>query len=493
MLLETSGSLPLLHAFLIFGITVSLFAPLSGWLKSRALIAEPLLATAVGVLFGLAAPKFLDAHLNFTALRSIALEVGRITIAIQVLNSGLKVRKSFYRCHWPTLVSFLTIVMLFMWFSSWGFVQACFPHLSTVEAALIGAMLAPTDPVLASSIVRGHESGAGVPTSLKELIIAESAANDGLALPLVYLPLLLILSSPPSSGIGVWFYDVWAYQVLLGAFIGAVAGAAAALLLNAAVRHNLPDKESRLAFEIALALGVLGGVQAMGSDGILACFTAGLAFYWVQHLEHEPELESEATTADALDILLTFSFFIYLGFVFPWAAWGRLGVGRLFLLSFAVLLFTRLPIVLLLKAVGLAPVLKSYSDAAFVGWFGPVGVAAVYYAADAFEQTGGRDDTPFEIVTFVVLIHTVVFSVTGPLGTRWYTHFHPAPLITMESRVDFAAVGPPAVVSAVDSSEESSSSSNSTSGRGSATAMIPLEIEQPSHEGTAVVVDNSHM
>jgi NhaP-type Na+/H+ or K+/H+ antiporter len=349
------------------------------------------------------------------------LEIARVTVAIQVLNSGLKVRKAFDRKHAWSLSMFLTAIMVLMWLASAAFVLACFPHLGVLKAALIGAMLAPTDPVLASSIVRGHESDPRVPDDIKELIVVESAANDGLALPLVYLPLLLLKPDlSTGAAIGMWFYDVWAFQVLLGALIGAVWGAVAAWILNFAIARGLPDKESRLAFEVALALSVLGGVQAMGSDGILACFTAGVAFYWVQNFGSDPALESEASTADAVDILLTFAFFVYLGYILPWSSWGALGVGQLFGLSIAVLLLTRLPFTLLLRFLRGAPVLRNLWDAAFVGWFGPVGVAAIYYAVDAEDQLPGQVNEAFDICSFIVLTHVIVFSVSAPPLTRLY-------------------------------------------------------------------------
>jgi NhaP-type Na+/H+ or K+/H+ antiporter len=268
--------------------------------------------------------------------------------------------------------------------------------------------------VLALSIVRWHESDPRVPDYIKELIVAESAANNGLALTLAYLPLLLLKNDANTdTAIGMRFHDVGAYQVLLGALVGVVWGAVAAWVLNFAIARGLPDEESYIAFEVALALSVLGDAQATGSDGIPVCFNGG---------RRGDAADSEASTTDALDILLTFAAFVYLGYILPWSSWGALGVGRLIGLSIAVLLLTRLPftLLLLLRWLRGAPMLRNLWDAAFVGWFGPVGGATIYYAVDAEDRLPGQVDEAFNICSFIVLTHVIAFSVSAPPLTRLY-------------------------------------------------------------------------
>jgi NhaP-type Na+/H+ or K+/H+ antiporter len=424
MLLATSGSVPLLHVYLVFGFAVLLYTAFSGWLKSRMGISEPLYAIAVGIAFGPLGAGWIGVGDTATS-RELALELARVTIGIQVLNAGIKVAQPFYAAHWRSLALMLTTVLLFMWVSSAAFVLAIFGELPFLYAVLIGAMLAPTDPVLAAAIVRGRQAEQQLPARLEDLIVSESAANDGLGLPFVYLPLLLLITPSAGEAIGMWFYDIWLYQVVLSFVMGAVWGAVAGRLLGVAVKHSLPDKESRLAFELVLALAVLGGVQVIGSDGFLGCFAAGIAFKWAKGGDADAHIESEVTTTDALDILLTMLFFAFLGAVLPWQAWAALGVGRLIALSLAVLLLTRMPAILVLRGLRLAPAVETYADALLVGWFGPVGVAAIYYAVDAGSQLAAAGDTaradvPFVICSFVVLAHVVTFSFTGPLVSWLY-------------------------------------------------------------------------
>jgi NhaP-type Na+/H+ or K+/H+ antiporter len=126
------------HAILVFGLTVLIFAPFSGWLKSNMLIAEPLLAILAGSIFGLAVPLWIGDTSVQDSARELALTIARVTVAIQVTNSGLKVRKAFYRKHAWSLSMFLTIIMVLMWLASAAFVLACFAPRRAVGGAFRG-------------------------------------------------------------------------------------------------------------------------------------------------------------------------------------------------------------------------------------------------------------------------------------------------------------------------------------------------------------------
>lgn len=79
--------------------------------------------------------------------------------------------------------------------------------------------------------------------------------------------------------------------------------------------------------------------------------------------------------------------FTTLGTVLPWDQWlnkeSPVTLGRLFLFGAAVILIRRLPSVILLQK--LVPEIRSMREACFVGWFGPMGVGALYYALKSGE------------------------------------------------------------------------------------------------------------
>ena len=96
-------------------------------------------------------------------------------------------------------------------------------------AMLVGAILTPTDPVLASTIVQGETAEQNIPDRLKHMLSGESGANDGGAYPLVFLA-IFVIEYPFDEALTRWvtqslLWDV-AFAVLVGLAIGAVAGKA---------------------------------------------------------------------------------------------------------------------------------------------------------------------------------------------------------------------------------------------------------------------------
>ncbi len=81
----------------------------------------------------------------------------------------------------------------------------------------------------------------------------------------------------------------------------------------------------------------------------------------------------------------------------------------------AVLLLRRIPAVLLLKP--LVGDLRTGAEALFVGWFGPMGVGALFFAAVAHEETGNPDVWP--VATLLIAASIVVHDLTATPLSRW--------------------------------------------------------------------------
>jgi NhaP-type Na+/H+ or K+/H+ antiporter len=251
-------------------------------------------------------------------------------------------------------------------------------------ALLIGAVVTPTDPVVASSIVTGDLAEENIPGRVRHILSAESGSNDGLAFPLVMLPLLFL--TRPEGALTHWLSYTLLWEVLGAVVLGAAIGYAAGHAQRWA-RQTFQDKMERtslLTITLALSLCVLGLVKLLGSDGILAVFAAGLALNMVVQRQEEARQER---TQEVVKRFFDLPVFVLLGIALPWQQWLDLGWNGL-LLVVAILLLRRLPVVLLLyRAVGQLPRLR---DALFTGWFGPVGVAALFYAALAVHETNNN-------------------------------------------------------------------------------------------------------
>jgi NhaP-type Na+/H+ or K+/H+ antiporter len=100
----------------------------------------------------------------------------------------------------------------------------------------------------------------------------------------------------------------------------------------------------------------------------------------------------------------------------PWEEWLKLGWIGLLLVA-AVLLLRRLPAALALRGL-LGPLRASGRDVLFLGWFGPVGAAALYYAAFSLEETG--IEAVWVIGSLVICASVMVHGISATPLTKLY-------------------------------------------------------------------------
>jgi len=265
----------------------------------------------VGIILGPAVLKAFD-PLKWGTRDNVSHDFTRIVIAIQVMFSGVALPRAYVIKEWKSLFILLFPVMLYMWIASgliiWGIIQ----NLTLLEALAIAACITPTDPILANSVVKGRFAEKHVPPHVRNLLSAESATNDGLSYPFLFLSIYLMEAHSISKAIGEWILYALLYQIVLSIAIGIVFGYIARKLLYLAERNRLIDKESFLAFAIALSLFLTGFVTIIGSNDFLACFVAGTSFTWDDWFRKETE---EAHLQEVIDMLLNLAIFIYLGIV----------------------------------------------------------------------------------------------------------------------------------------------------------------------------------
>ncbi|KAH8555565.1 Sodium/hydrogen exchanger family-domain-containing protein [Umbelopsis sp. PMI_123] len=384
----------------VLGGFIVLFGLISGFVKQRLYVSEAFIATAIGVAFGPLGANWFTPD-SWGNEENITREFSRLVIAIQVMAAGVALPKAYLRKEIQSLLILLIPGMIWMWLSSSLLVWWLIPGLNFLEAMMIASCFTPTDPVLASSIVQGHFAEQHVPFHIRNIILAESGANDGLGYPFLFLAVYL-LQMPTGQAIGKWFYWILAFQILLSIVIGFVVGFIARKALKFAEQKQLIDKESFLVFAVALALFLTGVVSIIGSDDLLACFIAGNSFTWDDWFRVETE---NAHMAE------------------PWSEFVdsalSLSLWRLFVLAILVLLLRRLPFVL--AAYKFTPAIHSFREALFTGWFGPIGVGALFYYTVAIEQF--TEDGPDSharsvvkpIVYFMILASIVVHGNTVPL------------------------------------------------------------------------------
>jgi NhaP-type Na+/H+ or K+/H+ antiporter len=353
---------------------------LGGLLKERTPVSEPLIALLAGVLIGPAALELLNlADLGDQTL--ILEEAALVTLGIALVGVALRLPVGYSRRNWRLLLVLLGIVMPLMWVAG-GLLVYLIVGVPFWVAVLIGAIVTPTDPVVASSIVAGGVAERNLPASLRHAISSESGFNDGLALPFVVLP-VLVLTEPPGEVLGHWLTHTVLLEIVAGAALAALMGYLAGKTLRWAEKKETMERSSLLTISLALSLTVLGVTELLHLNGVLAAFVAGIVFNFAGSSDAK---ESQEEIQEAISRFFDLPIFVLLGMALPWEGWLRLG-WRGMLVVVAVLLLRRLPTVLALRPL-LGPLRRQAKDVLFLGWFGPIGAAALYYAAFSFRETG---------------------------------------------------------------------------------------------------------
>jgi NhaP-type Na+/H+ or K+/H+ antiporter len=275
------------------------------------------------------------------------------------------------------------------------------------EAAMVAAVLAPTDAALGQAVVSSER----VPRRIRQAINVESGLNDGLSIPFLFLFTGLALSEADVDA-GGWLAFA-AEQIGIGAAIGIGAGLAGGWLVDRSnLRRWITPTFGQISM-LALALGAWALAGELGGNGFIAAFAAGLAAGRIAK-SHSAKIVDFTEEEGQLLILAVF-------FLFGISALSFLeGAGwEVFLYAALSLTVIRmLPAAIALATSSLRPV-----SVAFVAWFGPRGLASIILALIVIEEEPGLPaiSTLFAAMTATVLASVVAHGVTARPLTRAYS------------------------------------------------------------------------
>jgi sodium/hydrogen antiporter len=299
--------------------------------------------------------------------------IAELAVIIALFGTGLKLDRPLEWDSWAGVARLLAIGMPLTIALVAAFGVGVM-GLSLGAALVLGAVLAPTDPVLAGDI------GVGPPGHEDEhepnfSITGEAGLNDGLALPFVFLGLFVI--DPGGSGwLGEWLLADVVYAVTAGVVIGVGIGWAIAALAVWLKERNLfaPVFDGWLAIPAVLA--IYGVTEFAGAYGFVAAFAGGLAFrrYEREHA-YNARVHEGAEVAEKFGELAAV---LLLGSMLTLAGLGEPGLAGWLLVPALLLVIRPLAVAASYLGSGLPA-----REQAFVGWFGVRGVGSLYYLAVA--------------------------------------------------------------------------------------------------------------
>jgi NhaP-type Na+/H+ or K+/H+ antiporter len=283
-----------------------------------------------------------------------------------------------------------------------------FPGIPWAAAALVAAILAPTDTALGLAVVTNKS----VPIRIRRALNVESGLNDGVATPFVTV-FIAILASDEGLEDQAWGLEALK-QIGLAMIAAVVVGYLGGKLMAFAKDRGWTSVVSEQITILALALLAYQGSVAIGGNGFVAAFAGGILF--------------GAATRRRMDEPVQFTETLGLSATFlVWSVFGALFLGELFThplsvqpIIYALLSLTvvrMVPVALAVIGTRLRPV-----TVAFMGWFGPRGLASVVFTLLALEEIERADGGGMllQTVTWTVLLSVVLHGISAaPLATRY--------------------------------------------------------------------------
>jgi sodium/hydrogen antiporter len=359
--------------------------------------------TAVFVLAGFALGDGGLDFLHFGPTSALVVDIATIALIVILFRDGLEVEAEMLQKAWHLPLRKLVLAMP-LTAAAVALVTRLLTDLSWTESFLVGALLCPTDPVLSSSVVTNPR----VPRIVRHSLNLESGLNDGLALPAV-------LAFSAALRVGDNDFVWWRFllqDITLGLFFGFAVGAVAAWLLP---RSRDPEQgiaaHQKALYALGAAFAAYGtAVLPPAGNGFIAVFVCAITLGI-----RRPDI-GECFAAQSEDVveLVKLAVFVVFG--------SLLTFGGLFGDGWAAVAIVALTFVVIRPAavfVALVGTRVDNATKAFMGWFGPKGVATMAFSLLVLGDAIPGNQRIFNLAALAVFCSIIVHGLTDTPGSNW--------------------------------------------------------------------------
>lgn len=356
---------------------------------SNSSLTAPLFFSSVGLIYGLVQGP-MAFHIDREALYILA----EITLVLVLFVDASTLRWSQLRKDslLPRRLLTISLPLSILVGALLGFVL--FPALSIWEAALIAAILAPTDAALGQIIV----SSRYIPERVRQGLNIESGLNDGFSLPIILMfACFTSVEHAQQYGLAYWLVFL-AKQVFFGIAAGVAVGWLSATLINGAIKRDSISEVMQGISTLALIAIAYVAAELIHGNGFVAVFVAGLVFG--NRLQEAAHFLSEFTESEG-QLLTSLTFLVFAAVMLPAVVLNFQWMWLVYALL-SLTLIRMLPSAIALIGAGC-----DWPTKFLIGWFGPRGLASLLFLLLVLRDTMIPNS---EVVVGVVLT-TVMLSI----------------------------------------------------------------------------------
>ena len=397
-------------ALAVIAIVVVAYATVSRRLD-RTPVTAAIFFVSCGLVFGTKGLGWIDFGPHSEPVRVLA----EVTLTLVLFADASRIDLSALRREYLVPVRLLGIGLPLTILAGCALAAGLFGELDLGEALLLAIILAPTDAALGQAVVTDGR----IPSRIRQGLNVESGLNDGICVPLLFIALALGDAEADTTSAHdalVLVVEAIGYGVLFGV----VAGIAGAVLFRAATAHALAEASWLQVLPVGTAAAAYGLATPLGGSGFIAAFAAGLTFGALRRRGDEP-----VYLVEQLGELANAGTFILFGAAIVGPVLTGLTWNAALYAGLSLTVVRMLPVAIAFAGTHARP-----PTIAFLGWFGPRGLASIVFTVIVLDES----KLPHVSTMTVVVVFTVVLSVfahgltSRPLVDRyaaWYAGHPP--------------------------------------------------------------------
>ena len=403
---------------LVIGLLLLVVTLGSGWI-SRLPLSFALIYLLVGIFLGPYGFGLIHLRRNDVFNAEFLERVSELVVIISVFSCGLKIVRPFKLGIWnitASLIGFLMPISIF----ALAAVGKLFLGMDWGAAILMGAILAPTDPVLASEVQLTDTKDRD---ELRFGLTSEGGLNDALAFPFVYFGIYAIKDSNWDNWLKNWLLVDIIWAIAAGIVMGIIVSKAIVWLDKKIQKRRHADNLMEDFIALSMIFITYSLTEVVNGYGFLAVFVAGLV---AQRSYNNPDKSlAQLEFIERLEKLLEVGTILLLGSILLIQPMLNYAVQSLIVI---VLLFLVIrPVGVWISTIGKRPLnshRRTFNPGTrwLFGWFGIRGVGSLYYLAYAFGN-GLKGDIAEQIawITYTtIVVSVIVHGISATPLMNWY-------------------------------------------------------------------------